>query len=83
MLMKPDKKKSIASLIIGSSAPQAEGQEPQQEEQQEDQGLQSAADEIISAVKSGDSKGLVEALKSFMDMCDSDAQPEPMEEPPQ
>jgi hypothetical protein len=33
-------------------------------------GLESAAEEIMSAVKSGDSKLLVDALKSFVEMCD-------------
>ena len=83
MLMKPDKKKSIASLIIGSSAPQEGASEMpgQEEEPQGDMGLESAAEEIMSAVKSGDAKGLVDALKSFMDMCES-SEPE-QEEPPQ
>lgn len=82
MLMKPDKKKSMASLIIGASAPpsmdsmkSANGEQTEKPEM--DQGILSAAEEMLSAIEAKDVQGLAEALKSFMDMADKDEPAEP------
>lgn len=73
-----EKKKSLAALIIagapkpkgaGGSGMDDESGEDESKESDGDAGLESAADEIISAIEQKDSGALVEALKSFMAMC--------------
>lgn len=74
-----EKKKSLAALIIagapkpggasGGPGMDEESGEGKDADDDGDQGLQSAADEIISAIEQKDSGALVEALKSFMAMC--------------
>lgn len=84
MLMKPDKKKSMASLIIGASAPPMDGMKAANEEQIEkpemDPGLLSAADEIMAAFESKDVQGFAEGLKSFLEMCEQPELPEAPQE---
>ena len=88
MLMKPDKKKSMASLIIGASAPSSmdelkSSNEELSEKPQMDQGLLSAAEELLTAFESKDVQGIVEALQSFMSMADDDDDSSEPSEPPQ
>lgn len=40
-----------------------------EEEGDSDEGLKATADELIEAIQSGDTDGVVEALKSFMAQC--------------
>ena len=84
MLMKPDKKKSMASLIIGASAPPMDSMKSANEEMSEkpemDHGILSAAEEMLSAIEAKDVQGLAEALKSFMSMADKDEAPPEMPE---
>jgi hypothetical protein len=72
MFMKDDKKKAVGIIIAKAGKPdkQAEGPEEDQGEQPEDsEGMKTAAEEILSAVESKDASALVEALKSFYEMC--------------
>lgn len=55
--------KKIAALIVGDQGKKEEGPK-------EMLGLEAAAEEIISAIKSGDAKSLGAALKSFYEMCE-------------
>ena len=77
MLMKPDKKKNMASLILSASAPKKpdeamkESNEELMEAPQQDPGLLAAAEEMLSAFEAKDVQGLVEALKSFLAMSNS------------
>lgn len=73
MLMKPDKKKNMASLILGSasSSPMDEmksSNEEMSEAPQMDEGLLAAAEEMMSAFEAKDVQGLAQALKSFLEM---------------
>jgi CHASE3 domain sensor protein len=61
------KKKSMdAGLIVQNRAPD---QQPQENE--EDQGLMSAASDIMSAIESKDHKRLAAAIKAAFEICDS------------
>lgn len=55
--------KKVAALIVGSPEKKEEGPK-------EMVGLDAAAEDILSAIKSGDAKTLVGALKSFYEMCE-------------
>lgn len=84
MLMK-DPKKSLA-LIIASKGKMPENAPQSEHGGEEDNSIanDSAAEEIISAVHAKDAKGLVAALKSFIDMCEQDEpESEPTPEQPQ
>jgi hypothetical protein len=79
MLMK-DGKKGLA-LLVASKMGKSMEEAPKSEdggEQDSSMGYKSAAEEILKAVESKDSSMLVEALKSFVDMCSSE--PEQREE---
>lgn len=74
-MMANDKKKSI-TLIMNKmrGKPEEMTEAPTNEmgdEVDDSMGLDTAAEEILSAVASKDAKALKEALKSFMEMCDS------------
>lgn len=74
MLMKNDKKQQIA-LIMGKlknepkPAPNEDGAI-----QDDSVAVETAAEELISAIESKSAKGVVEAIKSLMELCES---PEP------
>lgn len=82
-----DPKKDVALLIASKlGKPDNMKEAPQSEEGAElDQsiGFKSAAEEIIKAVESKDSSMLMEALKSFHQMCQDEeySEPEASEEP--
>jgi hypothetical protein len=77
-------KKKIASLIVSRMKPSAPaspvGPAAEDEGAGKDAGLLSAADEIMSAVHAKDAQGLVEALKSFLDMAEGADESEPESE---
>lgn len=70
-MMGGDKKKGLAALIVGAGPKVKEVDETQVP--LENVGLEAAADDLIEAMKSGNSKGVVEALKSFLDLCKDEA----------
>jgi tRNA threonylcarbamoyladenosine modification (KEOPS) complex Pcc1 subunit len=71
-------KKGLASLIIGKDG---EVKSEEKEVDSSEMGLSAAADDLMAAIKSDDSKGVKAALKSFFDMCsDSVEAEEPKEE---
>jgi hypothetical protein len=65
--------KGLAALIIASKKPAKEEMpmagEMEDSEEESSVELESAADEILSAISNGDPKMLMEALKAFVDMC--------------
>lgn len=74
--MMQDKKKAVSVLIARMKKPSEEvSKAPEKDgvEQDSSMGLESAADEIMSAVESKNPKALVSALKSFMEMCDNES----------
>lgn len=77
MLMKPDKNKSV-SLIMAklggkpSEAPQADGAE-----QDDSMAAETAAQELLQAIKADSPKAVVQALKSLMEICESEPESEP------
>jgi hypothetical protein len=83
MLMKDDKKKSV-SLIMGKLMGQPE-QAPTTDgvEQDDSMAVDTAAEELISAIHAKSAKGVVQALKSLMEMMDDDSQPESEPSEPQ
>lgn len=63
--------KKIAALIVSGMKPKnSEGMED--EEMGGNDGLGIAAEDIITAIKGNDSEMLMEALKSFVEMCKED-----------
>ena len=88
MLMKPEKK-NMAALIIGASAPKSpmdemkSANEEMTEKPEMDQGLLSAAEELLSAIEAKDVHGIAEALKSFTSMADDDSSESPEASEPQ
>lgn len=82
------KKPMVAGIIAklkGSNAPESDA--PPDDEGSEDEGgssdmgLDSAAEDALTAIKSGDASALRDALKSFIDMYDPDDQDENSEPP--
>lgn len=67
MLMKDPKK--VAQLII-SGKTKVENSDDSSSEQDNSVAEETAAQEFIDAVHSNDAKGLVEAFKSLMSICD-------------
>lgn len=80
MLMK-DPKKSIALLIAGPKKMEDSPKSEEGGEYDPSIAYKSAAEEILAAVESKDPGALVEALKSFHEMCMNE--PEPEEETPE
>ena len=85
-----NKNRQLASVIVGSLKPKYEDLKKENEtvasegddvKDDIDPGLLAAADEIISAIESKDSRALAEALKAFDDICEQleDEETEPGE----
>lgn len=64
------KPKTVAGLIISKRKPDG-GTEPTESEGNEDQGLISAADDLVRAITSKDSQGVADALKAAFTMLQS------------
>lgn len=65
--MMPDKK-SLASILA------SEGEEPMYDEMEEGEKVEGedvAAEELMSALQAGDTRGFKTALKAFIDICRS------------
>lgn len=78
MLMKDDKKKSV-SLIMGklmgdkpevSEAPTEDGVE-----QDDSVAVDTAAEELLAAIEAKSAKGIVQAIKSLIEMCSEPSEP--------
>ncbi len=65
------KEKGLAALIVASkAAPKADGDLAMGDEgSSDDEGQLAAADELISAVGSGDAQAVLEAFKALKEMC--------------
>lgn len=70
------KRKPLAALIIAQMKKPKEGASRDAsdsleigEEEGADEGLLSAADEILMAIDANDAEGLAEALKAFVEQC--------------
>jgi hypothetical protein len=71
-------KKDMISIIVGKIKKDKEksGEESdlsqkysEEEGEGEDHGLESAAESLIEAIQDEDTKGVIEALKSFLECC--------------
>ena len=63
--------KGIAEIILAAKKKPG-GKDDQQEEEGEDMGLDAAASEVMDALKSGDPSAFKDAMRSFVEMCQSD-----------
>jgi hypothetical protein len=73
--MMGDKKKALSIIIAGlggGKKPEKEGEYESEEsegEEESDEGLKSAADDILTAISTKDSDMLSKALRDFVAMC--------------
>jgi hypothetical protein len=83
MLMSSNKDKMAATIIAGMGNKE-DKQAPEQEgaEQDDSVGMESAAEELISAIESKSPKAVVAALKACMDMYEQ-SEPEEASEAPE
>ena len=79
--MKPDPKKTASALVLSLGKPPkgspgfgAQDEDPMDAEgaSLEDAALESAADDVMSAIKAGDSAALAVALKAAVKCCGSE-----------
>ena len=71
------KKKSMISIIMGKSKPSAPVESEEDHSNEEgDMGLESAAEEILSAIEAKSAKDLVAALENFIELCDKEEESE-------
>lgn len=78
-MMMGDDKKNRATVIMAKLSGSKEQPEKRESNEMGDEvdksiPLDSAAEEILAAVESKDASALREALKSFYEMCDSEAE---------
>lgn len=63
----------LSVMIMDRLKKKGEGEKPsdmtEDDDSEGDMGLESAAEDVISAVKAGDAAALAEALKDFYSMC--------------
>jgi hypothetical protein len=76
--MRGDKKKALSIIIAGlgggkkpenESDYESEESQEEDEEEESDEGLKSAADDILTAISTKDSDMLSKALRDFVAMC--------------
>ncbi len=58
-------KKNVASLIIAGAKPESEPMESEGDSE----GEVTAAEEVIGAIKSGNTAKFIESMKAFIDIC--------------
>ncbi len=84
MIMSDNKKKAV-TLIMGKlgKGPEESEQVPMKDNAEQDSNmpLESAADELLQAIEQKSSKGIVEAIKSMLELLESEKQ-EPLPEQP-
>lgn len=78
MLMK-DPKKNLATLIVGKMRPDETKPTTDGAEYDPSVGYKSAAEEILKAIEDKSPEALVEALKSFHEMCMNEPEEESQE----
>lgn len=70
-MMLMDKKKMAATIVSGlEKGPEVKEVNMEKPEKDADSGLIVAAEDILSAIKSGNAKALSSALKAHRDLCD-------------
>ena len=77
MLMKPEKKDAISVIMAKLKKPKMEEAPAEESEEggaMEDDSvaLETAAEELLSSIESKSAKGIVEALKSLIEMIDAE-----------
>lgn len=77
-MMADDKKKQATIIVASMKKPKSESAPEQPSEDVSE--LEVAADEIMQALERKDSKAMSEALKSFVEMCKYESEPEESEE---
>lgn len=70
MLLKKDPEKTAALIIAAKPKMSKKMEEDDDDEMAE--GVVSAAEDIMAAIKGNDAKSLSESLKNFITMCDED-----------
>lgn len=86
MLMKPDKKKSVTLIMsrLGAQPEQAPTSPEDGVEQDDSIGFDTAASELLAAIKSDSPKAVVSAIKALVAMCEEsepeESEPEEMKE---
>lgn len=78
MLMKPDKKK-MAAMIVASNKSVPEMAEP---EEMSDNSMaeEAAAEDLLAAIEQKSAKGIVDAIKTIMDIIEPESEPAESEE---
>ena len=74
MMLSDDPKKMASMIIVSMKGKKpgdkmVSGEKDGAEDSSMDPGLLAASEEVLNAIKSDDSRGMAEALKSFMDIC--------------
>ena len=72
MFMKDDKKKSVSLIMDKMMGPAKEAPTKDGIEQDDSMAVDTAAEELISAIESKSAKGVVAAIKSLMELCESE-----------
>lgn len=85
MMMKDDKKKMAGLIIAKMGKPQEDAAAPMEDgaEQDDSMAVNSAAEEVLKAVKSDSPEQLVEAMKSLIQLIGQPSEDEPPQEPDQ
>lgn len=72
MIMSDDKKKMASIIVSGMGKPDQKAPEKDGAQQDDSVASESAAEELIAAIHSKSPKGVVESMKNFMAVMDTD-----------
>lgn len=72
MLMKPSKDKSVSLIMAKLGGKPAEAPQKDGAEQDDSVASETAAQELLQAIKADSPKAVVQALKSLMEICESE-----------